>query len=188
MWLEVRSGDDAGRIVEVPDVKDRPFVLGRVRGADYVVRDERASRRHVQLVPLGGGRMHLKDLGSANGTFLGRERVRESVLYGGEEIRVGDVRIGVLRAPPERPELGALITREGFEVRVHAGVHHGTTLGARSMTAAGTQRDIVAIVASAARSDGARVLRIGAEAKHPGDVRARRRPAEARDRGRTDNR
>lgn len=101
MWLQVRSGDDAGRVVEVPDVEDRPFVLGRVQGADYVIRDERASRRHLQLVPLGDGRLHLKDLGSANGTFIAGERVHERVLLGGEELQVGDVRIGVLREPPD---------------------------------------------------------------------------------------
>ena len=48
MWLEVLTGEDAGRIVNVPP--GRPFVLGRVQGADLVVRDARASRLHVELV------------------------------------------------------------------------------------------------------------------------------------------
>ena len=104
MWLQVRSGSDAGRVVEVPDAEERPFVLGRVQGSDLVVRDERASRRHVQLVPLGDGRLHLRDLDSANGTLVDGDRVRERVLLGGEELQVGDVRIGVLREPPRAGE------------------------------------------------------------------------------------
>jgi hypothetical protein len=51
MWLEVLSGEDAGRVVEV----DRPLVLGRVAGSDLVVRDARASRRHVEVKPENGG-------------------------------------------------------------------------------------------------------------------------------------
>jgi putative serine protease PepD len=95
MWLEVLTGEDAGRVVEV----DRPLVLGRVQGADVVIRDARASRRHVELRPLDGG-VRLRDLGSANGTLLGGERVREAVLRGGEEIQIGTVRIAVLAEEP----------------------------------------------------------------------------------------
>ena len=95
MWLEVLSGEDAGRLVEV----DRPLVLGRVKGADLVIRDARASRRHVELAPADGG-LRLRDLGSANGTLVDGERVDEALLRGGEEIRIGAVRIAVLAEEP----------------------------------------------------------------------------------------
>ena len=88
MWLEVLSGEDAGRLVEV----DRPLVLGRVKGADLVIRDPRASRRHVELTP-GEDGLRLRDLGSANGTLVDGEPAGEVVLRGGEEIRIGAVRI-----------------------------------------------------------------------------------------------
>jgi len=68
VWLQVRTGPDAGTAVELPD--DARFVLGRQRGCDLIVRDERASRRHAELTPDGGGRWRLEDLGSANGTFV----------------------------------------------------------------------------------------------------------------------
>ena len=45
MWLHVRTGPDAGTAVELP--ASGPFVLGRQRGCDLIVRDTRASRRHV---------------------------------------------------------------------------------------------------------------------------------------------
>ena len=73
MWLEVLSGEDAGRVVEV----DRPLVLGRVQGADVVIRDARASRRHAELVPEGAG-LRLRDLDSVNGTLVGGAPVREA--------------------------------------------------------------------------------------------------------------
>ena len=95
MWLEVLSGQDAGRVVEV----DRPLVLGRVQGADLVIRDARASRRHAELLPEDGG-LRLRDLGSANGTLVDGEPARDVLLAGGEEIRIGGVRIAVLAREP----------------------------------------------------------------------------------------
>ena len=95
MWLEVLSGEDAGRVVAV----DRPLVLGRVQGADLVIRDARASRRHAELVPEEGG-LRLHDLGSANGTLVDGEPAGDALLRGGEEIRIGGVRIVVLDAEP----------------------------------------------------------------------------------------
>jgi S1-C subfamily serine protease len=95
MWLEVLSGEDAGRVVEV----DRPFVLGRVQGADLVIRDARASRRHAELIPEGAS-LRLRDLDSVNGTLVGGTPVRETLLHGGEEIRIGGVRIAVLATEP----------------------------------------------------------------------------------------
>ncbi len=97
MWLEVLSGEDAGRIVEVP--AGRAFVLGRVKGADLVVRDARASRLHAELVLEPDG-LELTDLESANGTLVDGERVGVATLRGGELIRIGDVEIAVLAEEP----------------------------------------------------------------------------------------
>src|SRR5829696_2913736 len=95
MWLEVLSGEDAGRVVEV----DRPLVLGRVQGADLVIRDARASRRHAQLAPEGDG-LRLRDLDSVNGTLLDGEPARDVLVNPGQEIRIGAVRIAVLATEP----------------------------------------------------------------------------------------
>jgi S1-C subfamily serine protease len=98
VWLIVRSGPDAGTAVEVAG---RPVVLGRQQGCDVVVRDTRASRRHLELTPQDGG-LQLRDLGSANGTFLDGRRVQEAQLEGGEEIRIGNVVIEVWREHPDK--------------------------------------------------------------------------------------
>jgi S1-C subfamily serine protease len=95
MWLEVLSGEDAGRVVEV----DRSLVLGRVRGADVVIRDARASRRHAELTPHANG-LRLRDLDSANGTLVDGAPARDTILRGGEEIRIGGVRIAVMATEP----------------------------------------------------------------------------------------
>jgi S1-C subfamily serine protease len=95
VWIEVLSGEDAGRVVEV----DRPLVLGRVRGVDLVIRDARASRRHAELTPVEGG-LRLRDLGSANGTVVDGAPVRDVVLRGGEQVGIGSVRLAVLAEEP----------------------------------------------------------------------------------------
>jgi putative serine protease PepD len=95
MWLEVLSGEDAGRVVRV----DRALVLGRAQGVDLVIRDARASRRHAELEPQDGA-LRLRDLDSANGTLLDGEPVHDALLRGGEEIRIGGVRIAVLAEEP----------------------------------------------------------------------------------------
>jgi len=95
MWLEVLSGEDAGRVVKV----DRPLVLGRVQGVDLVIRDARASRRHAELAPEGDG-LRLRDLGSVNGTLVDGTPARDELLRAGQEIRIGGVRIAVLASEP----------------------------------------------------------------------------------------
>jgi putative serine protease PepD len=110
MWLQVRTGPDAGTAVELPG--DRPFVLGRQQGSDLVVRDARASRRHVELAPAGERVVVLRDLGSANGTVVDGVRVEEARLEGGEEIRIGDVVIAVTPGPPSPPQAERAVAGE----------------------------------------------------------------------------
>jgi putative serine protease PepD len=98
VYLIVRSGPDAGTVVEVGNA---PFVLGRQQGCDLVVRDTRASRKHLELVPEAGG-LRLTDLGSANGTYLDGRKIDAAHLEGGEEIRIGSVLIEVWRERPDQ--------------------------------------------------------------------------------------
>ncbi len=100
MWLRVLSGADAGRTVEVP-AEQGVFVLGRVQGCDLVIRDEKASRHHAELRPEPAGGLRIRDLGSANGTFVDGRRVEEALLAGGEELKIAGVEIAVLARAPE---------------------------------------------------------------------------------------
>jgi S1-C subfamily serine protease len=108
MWLEVVSGEDAGRVVRVSGTPEAPFVLGRVHGSDLVIRDSRASRRHAALAPTADGGLRLEDLGSANGTWVDGARVSEAVLHGGETLEIASVRLAVHAEGPgalRRPRL-----------------------------------------------------------------------------------
>jgi pSer/pThr/pTyr-binding forkhead associated (FHA) protein len=72
-------------------------VIGRSSSANLVLDDEFASGRHAQLVPRDGGWV-LEDLGSTNGTFLGRERIAGPVeLVAGQSIRIGNTTLEVLK-------------------------------------------------------------------------------------------
>jgi hypothetical protein len=58
-----------------------PFVIGREADCDLVLEDPRVSRHHVQLEVLDDGRVVLRDLGSANGTFVDERRIEGGVWF-----------------------------------------------------------------------------------------------------------
>src|SRR4051794_8328090 len=87
MELSITSGADAGKTVQV---QGNEFTIGREAGADLVLTDGKASRRHAALRALPDGRATLYDLGSSNGTFVNGQRVQSMLLNGGEQIQIGD--------------------------------------------------------------------------------------------------
>ncbi|HEX9160353.1 MAG TPA: SpoIIE family protein phosphatase [Thermoanaerobaculia bacterium] len=69
------------------------FSIGRASECAIPIRDRYLSRRHAEIVAVGGNWV-LKDLGSANGTFLNGARVeRDMMLSSGDRIRLGDTEI-----------------------------------------------------------------------------------------------
>ena len=67
-----------------------PVVLGRGREASIPLPHPLVSRLHCEIVQRRG-RLVVRDLGSLNGTFVGNQRVSESVLPPGELLTVGSV-------------------------------------------------------------------------------------------------
>ena len=63
-------------------------VLGRAAGCDLVLALDDVSRRHARVAPCDGGH-EVEDLGSTNGTFVGRERVARRTLRPGDLVAVG---------------------------------------------------------------------------------------------------
>ena len=66
------------------------LVVGRALTSDIPVLDPTISRRHAEVVWDGSG-VHVKDLGSSNGTFLNGVKVEEAKLSPGDVITFGKV-------------------------------------------------------------------------------------------------
>src|SRR5687768_1639863 len=70
-----------------------PVSIGRASDCSIPIKDRYLSRKHAEIIAVGTTWM-LKDLGSANGTYLNGSRVeRDELLKGGDRIRLGDTEI-----------------------------------------------------------------------------------------------
>lgn len=67
----------------------RPFTVGRDPGNDIILRDPKVSRHHAEIV-FERGFFVVKDLSSANGTFINGKRVRVAPLTHGAKMRMGN--------------------------------------------------------------------------------------------------
>ena len=67
-----------------------PSIIGRCKDCDIVLRHPLVSRRHCEISSSGTG-LKVRDLGSLNGTFVGRERITERDLRPGELLTIGTV-------------------------------------------------------------------------------------------------
>lgn len=100
-WLDLQGTPQSCAI------GDAEVTIGRVRGNDIVVRDQRVSRRHVAIT-VRNGTVYARDLDSRNGTFLNGERVQgERRLRPGDRLEVGRVTFE-LKADPAGSDATAI--------------------------------------------------------------------------------
>lgn len=84
--LVVTEGELAG--TQLP-LGEAPIRIGRAPDSTLVITDDYASGRHAQLVPRGDQWL-VEDLGSTNGTYLGRAKVSgPTPIPAGVPIRIG---------------------------------------------------------------------------------------------------
>jgi len=86
-------------LVRELELEKDSYTIGRDPRCDIPLEDNFISRRHARIQKSESGWV-LEDLGSTNGTFIGKKRVTRQKLSGGEEIGMGPFRINFLEAPP----------------------------------------------------------------------------------------
>jgi pSer/pThr/pTyr-binding forkhead associated (FHA) protein len=84
--LVVTEGPRTGTTIDLGQV---PITIGRANDATLVVIDDYASSRHARIFEQGG-QWIVEDLGSTNGTYLGRTKVTQPMpIQPGVPIRIG---------------------------------------------------------------------------------------------------
>ena len=72
---------DAGSTERI--TKDR-FVIGRGKHCDFVINSGKVSREHAQIIR-EGGEFFIEDLGSSNGTWFQKQRIKRRKIEDGDE-------------------------------------------------------------------------------------------------------
>jgi predicted component of type VI protein secretion system len=92
--IEIQTADGT---CAVHEVKDEIRVLGRSKSsADIMLEDKKVSGQHVELRYVDGT-VHLRDLGSTNGTYFCDARIHDSVeVKPGEAFQMGDANIRII--------------------------------------------------------------------------------------------
>ena len=138
--LEILDGDRAG---EVLPLSDQTLRIGRKKGNDIVLPDEKTSGVHCEIAP-EDDRLVLKDLGSTNGTFLDGKRVSEIVLTPGDVVKIGRTNVR-FRSADDAAGAAAGADSGEFAVR---------TLDASRLQGRGGSRGLVAVLLVAALGAG----------------------------------
>src|SRR5271170_2867169 len=93
--LTVIEGSDRGQIFSLDPVA--ATLLGRSRHAGSRLNDDKVSPVHCEM-EIKGDKVAIADLDSHWGTYVNGKRIREFVLEGGENIRVGDTHLRLDRS------------------------------------------------------------------------------------------
>jgi membrane fusion protein (multidrug efflux system) len=128
LYLNRVLGKGGERSLKIADGVE--YVIGRSPGADMVVDDAQCSGRHA-IVLLRGARCTIRDLDSANGTFVNGEPVDQSEIRPGDRLRLGRTEFAVSDQPSQTDDEDILLarTQRGFSIPGHekAGADRGAT-------------------------------------------------------------
>lgn len=97
--LIVIKGPDEGKQYDLPP--GEPVSIGRDRNNRLVLHDTEVSRRHAEIAPQNGSFL-IRDVGSANGTLVNTQPVREVPLNPGDHITLGQTILVFSAARTER--------------------------------------------------------------------------------------
>lgn len=85
---------DNGQIVHSLSVPVGPLTIGRAPGNTLVLQRTAISSHHALLVR-DGDRLHVRDLGSTNGLFIGNVRTTDGYLGPDDTLRIGDLELRI---------------------------------------------------------------------------------------------
>ena len=133
LTLLVLQGPDKGRRFEVPDGQT---LVGR-DSRHLPITDNTVSRRHAELIPVEDGTWLLKDLASANGTYVNGTRVLRNVqLKAGDQIRVGRTLLVFGAQPGVSRAAGGNVNLAGEESGMDSSIMHTVASNDDSMVLA----------------------------------------------------
>lgn len=93
MWILETNDPSAERLTfRLPPGSVK--TIGRSTGAEFIVDAALVSRLHCQLTATADS-LHVKDLGSTNGTFVNGTRVKAAQLIDGDRLSVGRLELVV---------------------------------------------------------------------------------------------
>ena len=114
--LHVAEGPDLGAQMILDGSHSSRLLVGQSPACDLRLSDPGVSRRHLAVETVGN-KLRVLDLGSTNGTFVGRTSIVEAYVEGGESLRIGSTTLYVERADrapggkgaqPQKPAASAL--------------------------------------------------------------------------------
>ncbi len=92
----VRHPSGQSEKVSAPEYEEKPIRIGRELDNDIVLTDPRASRYHAEIRRAANGNLEIKDLDSANGVFMGTNRIKANIwekIEAGQTVQMGETRI-----------------------------------------------------------------------------------------------
>ena len=133
LTLLVLQGPDKGRRFELPD---EATLVGR-DSRQLPITDNTVSRRHAELIPTEEGQWLLKDMTSANGTYVNGIRLQRNViLKAGDQIRVGRTLLVFGAQPGVSRGAGGDVNLAGEESGMDSAIMHTVASNDDSMVLA----------------------------------------------------
>jgi hypothetical protein len=93
--LVIKSGSRAAQTIELLTGVTK---LGRGPTNHFCFEDTTISGQHCEVI-VQGGTVHIRDLGSTNGTFIEGRQVKDEVLLAGQTLHLGSVEIALEDSP-----------------------------------------------------------------------------------------
>lgn len=135
--LKALTGWLAGQEITI----DHPIVIGRDPSCDVTIPGTHLSRRHAEI-SVHDDKLHVKDLGSTNGTFLNGERIQEADVVPGDELRFDLLSFFVLGPSIKVEKNERLLVSKHTKIEIDT--NHAVRTGEAKPTSLGNSEEYVA--------------------------------------------